>query len=158
MAYITALDATAYFTGTLNEAAWNAILAARQELLLESAAQYIDVAFKYTGTQTDEIVAFPRLECLNTCTGLTYDDTVVPEAVKIANAEIALKMDTSTDLSAGTLYGDDFNIKEEQVGDLRVVYKDTSNASKSAQPYGFTWLKCLLANPFGAVSVRTAKG
>lgn len=158
MAYTTAAEATTYFTGTLSEATWNAIVAARQDLLLESASQYIDVAFKYTGTQTDEVVAFPRSECLNTCTGNTYDDDVVPESVKIANAEVALKMDASTDLSTGTLYGDDFNIKEEQVGDLRVVYKDTSNASKSAQPYGFTWLRCILVNPFGAVSVRTTKG
>ncbi len=158
MAYTTAAEATTYFTGTLNEATWNAILAPRQDLLLESAAQYIDAAFKYTGTQTDDIVAFPRSECLNTCTGSTYADDAIPEAVKIANAEVALKMDSSTDLSTGTLYGDDFNIKQEQVGDLRVVYKDTSNASKSAQPYGFTLLRCILANAFGAVSVRTTKG
>jgi len=158
MAYTTSAEATIYFTGTLNEATWNAIEASRKDLLLESAAQYIDAAFSFTGTQTDDIVAFPRLECLNTCTGNTYLDTEVPEAVKIANAEIALKMDTSTDLSTGTLYGDDFNIKEEQVGDLRVVYKDSSSFSKTAKPYGFTWLRCILANPFGVVSVRTTKG
>lgn len=158
MAYTTAAEATTYFTGTLNEATWNAIVSARQDLLLESASQYIDVAFSFTGTQTDDIIAFPRSECLNTCTGNTYDDDVVPESVKIANAEIALKMDASTDLSTGTLYGDDFNIKEEQVGDLRVVYKDSSSASKSAQAYGFTWLRCIVVNPFGAVSVRTTKG
>ncbi len=158
MAYITAAEATTYFTGTLNEATWNAILAPRKDLLLESASQYIDAAFSFTGTQTDEIVAFPRSECKNNCTGSSYADDAVPEAVKIAIAEIALKMDSTVDLTTGTLYGDDFNTKEEQVGDLRVVYKDTSSFSKTAKPYGFTWLRCIVNNPFGAVSVRTTKG
>ena len=102
MAYITEAEAITYFAGTLNEAAWTAIDVARKPLLLESASQYIDVAFSFTGTQSDDIVAFPRTECVNNCTGNTYADEGVPEAGKTDNAEIALKRDRSTELATGT--------------------------------------------------------
>ena len=157
MAYSTRTEATTYFTGSINEAEWTAITADRQSILLETASRYIDVAFKFRGTQTDEIKAFPRTDLINKCNGQIYLDTDIPQAVKNAEAEIALKMNTSADLSTGTLNGDDFNIKEETVGSLRVVYKDTSSSARSAKPYGYTWLKCLLVSS-ATISTRINKG
>lgn len=157
MAYSTNADATTYFTGTLNEAEWTAIETAQQDLLLKTASQYIDVAFSFLGTQIDEISAFPRTNLVNRCNKQIYLDTDIPQAVKIATNEIALKMNTSADLRAGTLNGDDFNIKAEGVGSLRVEYKDGSSPSKLAKPYGYTWLKCLTKGGL-TISARVNKG
>ncbi len=163
MSYSTTLEASAYFTGTSNEAVWDAIDEPTQGLLLEDASRYIDSAFDFSGTQTDELLAFPRASCVNSCTGTTYADTEVPTIVKNANAEIALKMSVDNSLTTGEIGQEDYNIKSEQVDTIAVTYKDDSSAYMSSDPYGTTWLKCILNDESGSstggmVSARIVKG
>ncbi len=161
MAYTTTAEATTYFTGTSNEAIWGAIDVAKQELLLEDASRYIDSAFIFSGTQSDEVLAFPRVDCFNTCTGVTYPSTEVPVIVKNANAEIALQMSIDSDLSLSVVGQNDFNVKSEQVDTIAVTYKDNSSDYMSADAYGTTWLQCILSDGTstgGMVSARIIKG
>lgn len=157
--YVTDVEAQAYFAGTINSATWLAIASAKRALLLESASQYIDNTFVFTGTQTDEVLAFPRLDCYNKCTLTTYLSTDIPQIVKNATAEIALAMDTNSELSTSTLNTTDYNIVSEKVDILAVQYRDKPIDGFSAKPYGYTWLKCILRSDSPAmVSARIVKG
>jgi len=158
MAYADTTYADAHFLGSMNEDKWAAVDVALQPKLLDSASKYIDVAFKYSGTQTDELLAFPRSSCVNACTGITYGDTVVPEVVKVATCEIALQMNEDESVSSEELNSFDANIKKEKVDVLEVEYKDSSSSVKSAEEFGYTWLRCVLV-PSGSVgSFRVRKG
>lgn len=157
--YATDTEAQAYFADTLNEATWLAIDSARRDLLLETASQYIDNTFTFPGTQTDEIKAFPRSECVNRCTGSTYEDDEVPQAVKNATCEIALEMDSNSELSTGKLNSADYNIVREKVDSLEVEYREKPSESFGSKPYGYTWLRCILTSDnLGMVSARIVKG
>lgn len=158
MAYATIAEADTYFAGTTNFVLWDAILDATQDLLLENASRYIDVAFKYSGTQIDEVLAFPRTNSKNSCTGLTYGDTVIPVIVQNATCEIALQMNNDTELSTISLNTYDANVIKEKVGSLEVEYKDNPSESNTSKAYGFTWLSCIV-QPKGLIgSYRVRKG
>lgn len=156
--YATILEADTYFTGTTEFATWDAIDDVTQALLLENASRYIDVAFKYSGTQTDEVLAFPRSNCVNSCTGLTYSDTIIPVIVKNTSCEIALKMNADPELSSINLNNFDANVIKQKVSSLEVTYKDNSNSGKAPKSFGYTWLQCLIVSNIGIGSFRARKG
>lgn len=158
MSYADTIYAGTYFTGTVNEDKWTAILPADQAKLLESASSYIDVGFKFSGTQTDEVLAFPRSGCVNSCNGYAYADTEVPVLVQNANCEIALQMNEDDSLSAGGLNSFDANVTKEKVDTLEVEYKDSSSSVLSPEPYGYTWLQCILEQIGTTSSFRFVKG
>lgn len=157
--YITDAETTTYFTGTSKSTLWSAIAEPTRLELLSDASVYIDKAFSFTGTQSDEIQAFPRVDCYNQCTKTYYDNTVIPQIIKNATAEIALRMSSDSGLSTSSLNTDSYNIKREKVGSLEVEYKEDSSQAKESQPYGYTFLKCILNNSkSGFASSRLTKG
>jgi len=158
MAYATTTEADTYFTGTTKFATWDAIDEPTQALLLENASRYIDVAFKYSGTQTDEVLSFPRTNCVNSCTGLTYADNTIPVIVQNATCEIALQMNSDTEFSTTSLNTYDANVIKQKVSSLEVTYKDSSNESKAPKAYGYTWLSCIVKPVGGVGSYRVRKG
>lgn len=155
--YATDAEAIAYFAGTSKEAQWGSILAATREMLLADASVYIDTTFSFTGTQSDEVNAFPRVECYNKCLGTYYADTVIPTVVKNATCEIALAMYSDDTITAGMTDGEDVNIKREKVDTLEVEYKD--GARISSKPIGYSYLKCILTGvQTSVISARLIKG
>jgi len=158
MAYITEAETVTYFAGTVHAATWDAVDVAQKPLLLETASRYIDDAFTFVGVQVGEITSWPRTDAVNLCNSTEYTNTDIPESVKAANAEIALQMSKDESLTSGSLNTTDYNIVEMAVSSLAIKYKDNASASNGAQPYGYTWLRCLLTSTGGMVSARIRKG
>lgn len=111
-AYATASDATAYFLERVGDtAAWTAASSDDKTKALAHATRLID-QLNYVGTKASSTQAneFPR-----------DNDTTVPTAIKQACIEIALSLLQGND-PAELLEGT--GIKQDNVGDVRVVYKD----------------------------------
>lgn len=82
MSYITIVDATTYFASKLDAELWAAETPERQQQALDTAMRSIDLlAYKGKKTYPDLVNQFPRNE-----------STTVPEAIQLANAELAYSL------------------------------------------------------------------
>jgi hypothetical protein len=109
-AYISVADADAYFAARGN-AAWGALNTAAKEAALRLGADYMAAVYgpRWCGERLTDTQAldWPR------------DEQGVPEAVKRANAELAVRA------SAGVLLADQgAQVKSETVGPISVTYAD----------------------------------
>lgn len=117
-AYISVTDADTYFSLRGNTA-WAALTTPAKEAALRLSTDYMAGAYKWCGERTTDTQAldWPR-------TGTQYDDDVIPEAVKRANAELAVRA------SAGSLLADQgAQVKSETVGPISVTYADGARQS-----------------------------
>jgi len=81
-AYITRAEGTTYFTLRLNSAPWDGATDGDKDKSLTQATMIID-QLNFRGEKTDEaqVLQFPR-----------YDDSVIPQDIQNACAEIALAL------------------------------------------------------------------
>lgn len=115
-AYISVADADTYFSNRGNTA-WAALTTAAKEAALRLSTDYMEAAYgpRWCGERaTDtQALSWPRTDVDGVA------DDVVPEAVKRANAELAVRA------SAGALLADQgAQVKSETVGPISVTYAD----------------------------------
>lgn len=121
--YISVADASAYHTAR-NNTAWAALSTdTLREAALRKATEYMVNAYRsrWQGTRKteDQALCWPRYSVV--VEGYLVDDASVPEIVKRACAELALKAsaaDLAPDLTQGVV--------REQVGPIAVEYDRTS--------------------------------
>lgn len=109
-AYISVADADAYFAARGN-AAWAALTETAKEHALRLGADYMGAEYgrRWCGTRLTDTQALDWPRC----------EEGVPEAVKRANAELAVRA------SAGVLMADQgAQVKQETVGPISVTYAD----------------------------------
>lgn len=120
--YISVVDADAYFLAR-NNAAWAALSTADKEAALRKATDYMTATYRsrWQGARVypSQALDWPRADVIIEDVGVLI--TVVPEMVKRACAELALKAATAElnpDLTQGVL--------QETVGPISVTYDKAS--------------------------------
>lgn len=128
-AYVSVADATTYHTNMGNSAAWAAVgVTAVQEAMLRRATNYM--RNRYYGMWEGSAVAstqrldWPRSGVPTRDGGSAIASNIVPEDVKAACAELALKA-----FSADLMPDSSQAVKREKVGPLEVEYDEFSPSS-----------------------------
>lgn len=125
--YIDEADADAYFDGSLSRDDWSVLDTDVKERALITATRMLDRQ-KWAGTKTDpdQALAWPR-------TGLTdrdgneLDSATVPQAIKDAQAELALSLYLDPQVQTNT--GTGLNTKRLKAGSAEIEYfRPTRNA------------------------------
>lgn len=119
--YISVADASSYFTARA-VTTWAALATdALREAALRKATDYMENTYTWQGTRKTEeqALSWPRYNVV--VDGYLIDDDIVPEAVKRACAELALKS-TTADLSPDMAQG----VTREKVGPIEVEYDKSS--------------------------------
>jgi hypothetical protein len=119
--YISVADASSYFTARA-VTTWAALATdALREAALRKATDYMENTYTWQGTRKTEeqALSWPRYNVI--VSGYLIDDDIVPEAVKRACAELALKS-TTADLSPDITQG----VTREKVGPIEVEYDKSS--------------------------------
>ncbi len=95
--YITIVDADAYHAARGNPSAWSGASTTTKESCLRAAACYLDAEYKWRGTRKREAqsLAWPRLYVVDD-DNFAISSTVVPERVRRATAELALRHITTS--------------------------------------------------------------
>lgn len=136
-AYISVADASTYHTNRGN-AAWAALASDTvREQCLRKATDYMDCMYDWQGVRSYVTVQFldwPRAGVV--VDGVSIDSDAVPEAIKRACAELALKAATDEllpDLERAT--------KREKVGQIEVEYFAAGQAENPRYPFIDAMLK-----------------
>ena len=124
--YISTADATAYHSARGN-AAWAALATLQQEIALRRATDYMGAAYgsRWAGCSVSSAQAldWPRFEVYQPDGYTCYPSTTVPELVRRACAELALRFAVSGDLAP--------DIKPQavsvKVGSIEKVYSQTAS-------------------------------
>ena len=122
-AYISVTDADTYHAARGN-ATWATITTAQKEQALRRATEFMIESFtsRWQGYRVseDQALDWPRYDVI--VNGYTVDNNIVPEPVKRACAEMALR-------AAGGPLLDDLTqgVTQETVGPITTVYDKTSN-------------------------------
>jgi len=119
-AYISVTDADAYFAARGN-AVWADLTTGQKEQALRAGADYMGgqygLRWKGSRVTADQALDWPRVGVI--ANGFEVDSDIVPEAVRRANAEFAVRA------SAGDLLADQgAQVKSERVGPIAVEYAD----------------------------------
>ena len=97
--YLSEADADTYHTNHSNSASWSGATTATKEAALRMATQYLDAVYGmlWLGTRTNELQAldFPRQDIFDR-DGFVVSSTAVPQEIKNACAEAALRNITET--------------------------------------------------------------
>ena len=109
--YATESEATTYFSEILNSDAWDDASSANRDIALKQATNIID-RLNFRGQKADETQEneFPR-----------GDDTVVPDDVKNATAEVAMALldDVDPDIEF-----DNLRIQSERYANVQSTYRE----------------------------------
>lgn len=124
--YISTADATAYHSARGN-AAWAALATLQQEIALRRATDYMGGAYgaRWSGMRVSPLQAldWPRYDAYMPDGCTAYPSTTVPELVRRACAELALRFAVSGDLAP--------DIKPQavsvKVGPIEKVYSQTAS-------------------------------
>ncbi|QQP96544.1 DnaT-like ssDNA-binding protein [Lysobacter enzymogenes] len=124
-AYISVADADAYFLARGNTA-WASLSEERKEQVLRDGADYMTAVYgsRWKGVRktAEQALDWPRTGVV--VNGFAVADNIVPEPVRRANAELAVRA------SAGPLLVDlGAQVKQETVGPITVVYQDGARQS-----------------------------
>lgn len=123
--YVSIADADAYFTDRGTPAAWTAADTTEKEQALVKGTQWLDAHYRWNGdiASTTQALGWPRLYAEDRWER-TIDDDVVPQAVKDACCEAAVRS-MAADLEADETQ----KVSEEEVvGAVRVKYEDGAPA------------------------------
>jgi len=129
-AYTDVATADLYHATRLNVAKWSGASTADKESALKMATRQLE-RYDWVGEKTDDLAAnslrWPRSYVYN-ADGQLEDDTVVPQAIQDATAELALDLlKAAADESAGEA----FATSEVQVGPIKLKL-DTDKPTESA--------------------------
>lgn len=122
--YISVADADTYVADHGNESVWTAATTAQKEAALRNATQYIDLQygskFKSSKTNIDsgsrQALQFPRIAVTDD-DGYLYDDDEMPDCLKHATVEAALRILAGDDL-LGVLDSATIQSESSSVGPL----------------------------------------
>jgi len=119
--YATIAEADLYFIDR-NSATWAALSTDSKEAALRYAAVHID-GYSFTGAvdNSTQALAWPRYGA--TSNGWAIDSTTIPQKIKDAQIEAALRQATEpldADLSSGT-------VTQKTVGSISVSYSENTN-------------------------------
>jgi hypothetical protein len=144
--YITVAAADTYFSNRGN-ATWAALTTTQKEVALRLGCDYLEANYsaRWCGdkVETGQALSWPR-------TGTIVANDVIPEVVKRANADLAIKS------VAGELQADQgAAVKEETIGAITVVYQDgarqATNYTAVNAMLQSSGLLCYGANQIGVV-------
>lgn len=141
--YMTLAEANSYHS-SFGNATWVSYTDQQKEAALRRAAVAVD-SYPFSGRPTAETQAraWPR-ECA-TRNGWEIDSATIPNEVKDAQCEMALRAAAST-LMADVAPG---NITEKTVGPLTVKYSEYSNDGRPKYPFIDAILRPLFGPVFG---------
>lgn len=122
--YISVADADTYVADHGNEAVWTSATNAQKEAALRNATQYIDLKYgdKFKSCKTNinsgsrQALQFPRISVIDE-DGYLYDDDEIPECLKNAVVEAALRILAGDDL-LGVLESATIQSESSTVGPL----------------------------------------
>tara|TARA_R100000789_G_scaffold41611_1_gene43139 strand:+ start:14817 stop:15329 length:513 start_codon:yes stop_codon:yes gene_type:complete len=137
--YVTVAEADAYWADRGDPAQWTDLTTAQKESALRQATQYLETNYNWKSCLQDVVqpLAFPRLPFYDKEGRLLAGEGVIPQKVKDAQIELALRH-AIQNLLLDTNPQDD-NILRERVGDHEVQYK-----SGSTKTYSFSYVQSLL--------------
>ena len=131
--YLSIADADTYHTAHSDDAAWSGATDAVKEKALRLATQYLDVNYTYQGIPVDELQAldWPRHSVISEDGSRILSATTLPQALKDACAELALRQIADTDLIADQT--NPYSITEEsvQVGSIKTSTKYGNDKAQS---------------------------
>lgn len=105
-AYVSVQDVINYHTGSTSSSAisWLALPTSNQEFSIVMAARIIDNYYEWTGNKQYEdavnLLAWPRQEAYNLCSGMTIVESYIPANLKFANMELAIDIASNDNLRA----------------------------------------------------------
>ena len=139
-AYISVADADTYFTNRGNPSQWSGATTGQKEAALKYAAQYMETRYRFNGClqDTSQALSFPRTSFYNHDGRLLAGSGVIPDAIKNANAELALRH-LIQDLFLTTTPGDS-KITSKSIGDASETYDVTLSTNR------FTYVDLLLSD------------
>ncbi len=132
--YLSVADCDAYNLLHANDATWIAALTAAKEIALIRATQYLDNQYRnrWRGARVQEsqALAWPRANAED-YDGYYYDSTELPQTLKDATAECAIKYASSTDMLPDlTANG---VIESQTVGPISITYAGGKSPNASYQ-------------------------
>ena len=126
--YVSLVDANAYHADRITAATWAALTDALKQAYLIHATEYIEGAFEWaSGVKNDEDngLSWPRYGAYDR-ENYMLDSDIVPEQLKHAVCELAVKVTASAPLQDDV----DRETKSESVGPISVTYLDRARDSK----------------------------
>lgn len=152
--YVSVADADSYHTNHGNPNAWSGAVTGVKEAALRAATQYMDGTYRnrwpgYKNTQA-QALAWPRGDAAD-ADGWAIDSDVVPQAVKDACAELALRA-VSAELRPDRTRGEDIKRKRQKVGPLEVETEYADGAPTQTQ---YDEVELILSAVIGSGSSRT---
>lgn len=139
-AYISVADADTYFTDRGSPTTWTGATTGQKEAALKYAAQYMDLRYRFNGClqDTTQALSFPRTSFYNYDGRLLAGSGVIPDAIKNANAELALRH-LIQDLFFSS-NPDESRVTSKKIGDAAETY-DVNRSSNR-----FTYIDILLGD------------
>lgn len=151
-AYISVADADTYH-GNRGNAAWAALATPAKEAALRQAADFMCTALRWSGARATATQALDWPRTGTELNGFQVASDVVPEVVRRACAELALRA------SSGSLLPDaEPVVTEETVGPLTTKYAAPSASGAGMFPAIVAMLSGLLASSGSRNQVKMVRG
>lgn len=151
-AYISTADADTYH-GNRGNAAWAALAAPAKEAALRQATDFMSTALRWAGSRVSATQALDWPRTGTELNGYPVASDVVPEPVRRACAELALRA------SAGSLLPDaEQVVVEETVGPLTTKYAAPSASGAGMFPSVVAMLSGLLASSGSRNQIKLVRG
>lgn len=136
-AYVSVADADTYVDNHSQDAVWSAPLSQPlKEKAIRLATQYLDAVYDWFGVPTneDQALDWPR-EGVPKNERWTYDSDEMPQALKDACAELAVKSANGTDLLADLTDNGTIKREKSKVGSLEseIEYVDGNSPNTTFQ-------------------------
>jgi len=127
-AYVAVADVDSY-ASAINYTAWASLNTAQKEAAIIAATTYIDANFMFTGARVKatQALSWPRTGVTDRYEQISIPSNIVPNAVKRVCMDLAIKSSDGTVLLEDQAHGG--AVKSEQVGPLKVEYKDSAPAA-----------------------------
>jgi hypothetical protein len=163
--YLDQADADAYFTGSFNQATWQALDPGEKDAALNEATKWLETLC-WAGEKCDpaQPLAWPRtIAATGCCAGA--DCTAMPAAVVQAIAELALALHQNKTAIIGSGPTPAQLVRRQALGDLEIEF-ETSGSGTATARYGpnaptvlqrFPWLGDLLGGCYLIGSYGSAR-